>query len=335
MGAAVSIGAAFLLSLLLPYLFIPLLRRLGVLDVPNERSSHTQVVIRGVGATIAAGILAGLLLSLLTRVVAVDRSIVIILMAVILAASLLGWIEDWRGLSVRVRAGAQLAIGLAGTLALTWTMDQSYWWIPVGALTIAGYINVANFMDGINGISGLHGVTVGVLYCLAGLASGHVWMSVCAAVVAAGFAAFLPWNLGRGSVFMGDVGSYLLGSCLAGIAVAGFLAGVYVEYLLFPILIYLVDTFSTLLLRISRGERWYAAHRQHIYQRLTDTGLSHLQVAGFVTACTAAVGAAALLTAGAGTAAAIWGTVFTVAVIVFYLYSPRVFGRRRSMRKTA
>ena len=328
MGAAVSIGTAFLLSLLLPYLFIPLLRRLGVLDVPNERSSHTQVVIRGVGVTIAAGILAGLLLSLLTGAVAVDRSIVIILMGVILAASLLGWIEDWRGLSVQVRAAAQLVIGLGGTVALTWTMDQSYWWVPVGALTIAGYINVANFMDGINGISGLHGTAVGVLYCLAGIQSGHVWMSVCAAVVAAGFAAFLPWNLGRGSVFMGDVGSYLLGSSLAGIAVAGFLAGVYVEYLLFPILIYLVDTFSTLLLRISRGERWYAAHRQHIYQRLTDAGLSHLQVALIVTGSTLAVGLAGLLTAGAGTGAATAGVLFAVAVVVLYLVSPRLLARR-------
>lgn len=325
---ALCIGVAFLASLLLPFLVIPLLRRLGVLDVPNERSSHTRVVIRGVGVTVAVGVLAGLVLALLTGLVAVDRSVVAILIVIIGLSALLGWIEDWRGVSVRARAGSQLVIGLAGTAALAWTMEQSWWWVPVGGLAIAAYINVANFMDGINGISGLHGLTVGVLYSVSGVLSDHVWLTVTGAVVAAAFAAFLPWNLLRGQVFLGDVGSYLLGASIAGTAVAAFLAGVYVEYLLFPILIYLVDSFSTLLRRVRRGERWYTAHRQHVYQRLTDTGLSHLQVSLFVTGCTAAVGLTGLMTAGAGAGATLAGVLFAVAVVVFYLASPRLFARR-------
>ena len=325
---ALCIGAAFLASLLLPFAFIPLLRRLGVLDIPNERSSHTKVVIRGVGVTIAAGVLLGLALSLLTGLVAVDRSIVLILAVLVAAASLLGWIEDFRGLSVRVRAGLQLTLGILGTAALVWTMEQSFWWVPVGALAIAAYINVANFMDGVNGISGMHAIAVGVLYAVGGILSDHVWMTVAGAVTAAAFAAFLPWNLGRGSVFMGDVGSYLLGASISGIAVASFLAGVNVEYLLFPILIYLADTFSTLLMRISRGERWYAAHRQHVYQRLTDAGLSHLQSASVVTVCTVLTGAAGLVVADAGDVLKVAVTLFALAVVVFYLLSPRILGRQ-------
>ena len=328
---ALCIGAAFLASLLLPFAFIPLLRRLGVLDIPNERSSHTKVVIRGVGVTIAAGVLLGLALSLLTGLVAVDRSIVLILAVLVAAASLLGWIEDFRGLSVRVRAGLQLTLGILGTAALVWTMEQSFWWVPVGALAIAAYINVANFMDGVNGISGLHAIAVGALYAVGGMLSDHVWMTVAGAVTAAAFSAFLPWTLGRGSVFMGDVGSYLLGASISGIAVAAFLAGVNVEYLLFPILIYLADTFSTLLMRISRGERWYAAHRQHVYQRLTDAGLSHLQSASVVTGCTLLTGAAGLVVADAGDVVKVAVTLFALAVVVFYLLSPRIL-RRQSTR---
>lgn len=327
---ALCTGAAFLASLLLPFLFVPFLRRLGVLDIPNERSSHSKVIIRGVGVTIAVGVLLGLALSLITGLVAVDRSIVLILMAVIALASLLGWIEDFRGLSVRVRAGLQLLLGIAGTAALVWTMGQSYWWIPVGALAIAAYINVANFMDGVNGISGLHGITVGVLYSVAGVLGDQLWMTVAGAVTAAAFVAFLPWNLGRGSVFMGDVGSYLLGASISGIAVAAFLAGVNVEYLLFPIVIYLADTFSTLLRRMSRGERWYAAHRQHVYQRLTDAGLSHLQSAAVVTVCTVLTGAAGFVVAGADDVPKVAVTFFALAVVVFYLLSPRIFSRLRA-----
>ncbi|MBD8044287.1 glycosyltransferase family 4 protein [Arthrobacter sp. Sa2BUA2] len=334
MELAVPVAAAFLASLLLPFALIPLLRRLGVVDVPNERSSHTKVVIRGVGATIAAGVLLGLAAALLTGYVAVDRSLLLVLMAVIAAASLLGWIEDFRGLSIRVRFGMQLLIGAAGTTALAAALGQSYWWVPVGTLVIAGYVNVANFMDGVNGISGLHGLTVGLLYAASGVLADQVWLIAAGTVIAAAFAAFLPWNLGRGSVFMGDVGSYLLGAAIAGTAVAAFLAGVYVEYLLFPILIYVLDTFTTLVRRIWRQERWYAAHRQHVYQRLTDAGLSHVQSALLVTLCTAAVGATGLVTGGSSWGVTAAGTAFVAAVAAFYLASPRLVARLRARTRT-
>ncbi|MBF4993571.1 glycosyltransferase family 4 protein [Arthrobacter gandavensis] len=329
MALAVSAATAFLASLLLPFAFIPLLRRLGVVDVPNERSSHTKTVIRGVGATIAAGVLLGLGTALLTGYVAVDRSLVLLLIGIIASASLLGWVEDFRGLSVAVRFGLQLAIGAAGTTALAAALGQSYWWVPVGTLVIAGYINVANFMDGVNGISGLHGLAVGVLYAMAGVLSDQVWLVAAGSVIAAAFAAFLPWNLGRGSVFMGDVGSYLLGAAIAGTAVAAFLAGVYIEYLLFPILIYLLDAFTTLVRRIWRGERWYAAHRQHVYQRLTDAGLSHLQSASVVTVASLLVGGTGLVTGGSGWGATAAGTLCVAAVAALYLASPRIAARLR------
>lgn len=334
MALAVTAATAFLASLLLPFAFIPLLRRLGVVDVPNERSSHTKTVIRGVGATIAAGVLLGLGAALATGYVAVDRSLVLLLIGIIAAASLLGWIEDFRGLSVRVRFGLQLAIGAAGTTALAAALGQSFWWVPVGTLVIAGYINVANFMDGVNGISGLHGFAVGILYAVAGALSDQVWLIAAGTVIAAAFAAFLPWNLGRGSVFMGDVGSYLLGASIAGTAVAAFLAGVYIEYLLFPILIYLLDSFTTLIRRMWRGERWYAAHRQHVYQRLTDAGLSHLQSAALVTLCTVLIGATGLVTGGSGWGTTAAGTVFVAAVAGAYLAAPRIVSRLRHRTRT-
>ena len=146
-------------------------------------------------------------------------------------------------------------------------------------MAIAAYINIANFMDGINGISSFHGILAGAAYAVAGVLAGQPWLTAGGAVLAMAFLGFLPWNLSRGSVFLGDVGSYLLGASVAALAVAGFLSGVYVEYVLSPILVYLADTGYTLLRRIKAGERWYASHREHVYQRLTDVGFSHLQSA--------------------------------------------------------
>ena len=325
----VVVGSSLLLSLVLPFGLKPILQKLGVLDIPNERSSHTSVVIRGVGITVAVGIVVGLLLSLLTGLVPVDRSVVLIVLAILSAAAVLGWIEDYRGLSIRLRALIQFTIGAVGTTALAWTIGQSYWWVPIGALAVAAYVNAANFMDGINGISGLHGVLVGVFYSVAGMLVGQFWLTVAGLVVAAAFAGFLPWNLGRGFVFLGDVGSYLLGASIAGMAVAGLLAGVYLEYLLSPVLIYLADTFITFLRRVRAGDRWYASHREHVYQRLTDVGLTHVQSALVVTACSALVGAAGFVLATAPAPLAIVCSVFAAAVVALYIYSPKLLARRR------
>lgn len=323
------VGCSFLLSVSLPLALKPLLQKLGVLDIPNERSSHNSVVIRGVGITVAVGIVTGLALSVLTGLVPVDRSVVLIVLAMLGSAAVLGWIEDYRGVSIRFRALTQLAIGAVGTTALAWTIGQSYWWVPIGAVAVAAYVNAANFMDGINGISGLHGVLVGVFYSVAGTMVGQFWLTVAGLVVAAAFAGFLPWNLGRGFVFLGDVGSYLLGASIAAMAVAGLLAGVYLEYLLSPVLIYLADTFITFLRRVRAGERWYASHREHVYQRLTDVGLSHLQAALVVTVCSALVGFAGFVLATAPPPLAITCSLFAAGIVVLYIYSPRILARRR------
>lgn len=322
-------GITLLLSTMLPFVFKPILHRLGVLDVPNERSSHNSVVIRGVGITVALSIAVGLVLSLLTRLVPVDRSIVLIVLAILCSAAVLGWMEDYRGLSIRLRALIQLAIGTIGTTALAWTTEQSYWWVPIGALAVAAYVNAANFMDGINGISGLHGILVGVFYSLAGTLVGQFWLTVAGLVVAAAFAGFLPWNLGRGFVFLGDVGSYLLGASIAGMAVSGLLAGVYLEYLFSPVLIYLADTFITFLQRVRAGKRWYASHREHVYQRLTDVGLSHVQSALVVTVCSALVGGAGFVLATASAPLAIACSLFAAGVVAVYILSPRILARLR------
>ncbi|PVE17921.1 MULTISPECIES: UDP-phosphate glycosyltransferase [unclassified Arthrobacter] len=333
MQLAVVVGAALVLSAVLPFVLKPLLEKLGVLDIPNERSSHTTVVIRGVGITVAVGIAAGLILSLVTGLVAVDRSLILIILGMLSAAALLGWVEDYRGISIQVRAVLQLAIGALGTAALAWTIGQSFWWVPVGALAVAAYVNAANFMDGINGISGLHGVAVGAFYAVAGVLNSQLWLVVAGLVVAAAFAGFLPWNLGRGFVFLGDVGSYLLGASIAAIAVTGLLAGVYLEYLLSPVLIYLADTFTTFLRRVRAGDRWYASHREHVYQRLTDVGLTHVQAALVVTGASVLTGAAGFVAATASPLGAVAFSLLAAAVVTLYLYSPRIFaGRARATR---
>lgn len=325
-------GGAFVMSVLLPFVVKPLLTRWGVIDIPSDRSSHDRPIIRGMGLAVAVAMVALYTLALALGVVEVDRSVSLIVLAMIVASATLGWLEDYRGVSVGTRLGVQLLIGALGTGALILTLGIAAWWWPVGVVATVAYVNIANFMDGINGISGMHGTVVGLFYAWAGAANDMTWMMCAGLVVAGAFAGFLPWNLSRGTVFLGDVGSYVLGGSLVAIAIGAFLSGVYVEYLLPPLLIYLADTTVTLVKRVQRGEIWYKPHREHVYQRLTDVGLSHVQSSLVVTTATIMVSLISLWGLRADGAGSVLAGLAAAAVVVLYLCLPRLLrplARRR------
>ena len=171
---------------------------------------------------------------------------------------------------------------------------------------------------------------VGLVYSWAGASNDLVWMIVAGLVVAFAFLGFLPWNFSRDSVFLGDVGSYLLGGSLIMIAIAAFLSGVYVEYLLPALSVYLADTGWTLLRRIRRGDPWWRPHREHVYQRLTDIGFSHaassLTVAVF-TVVVSLVGLTGLWLSGLP---AVVPGLAVLAVLALYLSLPHLLGERRT-----
>lgn len=318
---------ALVLGLVLPLAVKPLLRRWGIVDVPGHRSSHTTPTIRGMGLATAIAALAAIVWCGVAGLVEVDRSVLLVVIVGMVLCAALGWGEDYRGLPVRWRAGYQLLIGLAISVSLTVVLATPAWWIPVGTLAIAGYINVANFMDGLNGISGLHGLAVGVAYSYAGWATNISWLTVCGAALAGAFLAFLPWNLAGKRVFLGDTGSYFLGGAIACCAVGAFLSNIYVEYILSPVIIYLADSGFTLLKRIYQGEAWYQPHRQHVYQRLTDLGFSHLGSALIVTVATVAVTVVTVTALPFEADGTLWMGLLVVCIVAIYLSLPAILAK--------
>lgn len=334
--AAVAVGLLALgLALLTPFIAGPLLRRANVFDVPNARSSHQSPTIRGMGVTTAFALICALVLAYFmpqshVRGAAGSSTILVITVAVAAAATV-GWLEDIRGLGIKTRAGLQLSIGALSTavVALLDPTENQLWWIPAGAVAVAAFINVANFMDGLNGISGIQGFLMGGFYGYAGFATGNNWLIYAGIAIAAVFAGFLPWNLGKNNAFLGDVGSYLLGAAISVTAVAAFLSGVSVEYVFSPVLIYLADTFVTFLRRLRAGEPVYAAHRQHVYQRLTDAPMSHMQSTSVVAVATILVSVLGIVAARGTEAVQILASILGVLVVLGYLSSPEFFARLR------
>lgn len=321
-AAAVS----FVVSLSSVVALRPLLRKYAVVDAPTDRSSHTQVTLRGGGIAPLLGICGGTVLALASPA-EFPAAVVFAIVAGSLFAAVLGLVEDVRGLRVPVRALGQLVAGAAISVPLALIFAEPWWLAIVAAVAVAAFINIANFMDGINGISGVHAALIGGAYAVVGTLAGLPWLSVLGLIVAAAFLGFLPWNLTKPGLFLGDVGSYLLGAIVCAIAVATLWAGVGLIAVVAPLAIYLTDTLFTLVRRASRGEAVLQSHRSHLYQRLTDTGLGHsatTMIVGGFTVLASAVGILAM--AGPIPVPAAW--ILLSATCALYIALPRLRGNR-------
>jgi UDP-N-acetylmuramyl pentapeptide phosphotransferase/UDP-N-acetylglucosamine-1-phosphate transferase len=279
---ATVIAAAGVIACLGTRALIPLLRRAAVLDHPNERSSHEAPTPRGGGIALIAAIVLAWLALIATGAVA-PRPLIVVLGASLLAV--ISWIDDLRGLPPFLRLAAQfVAVGL-GMIAVMPPGLVFQGWLTPGIDAIAAgllwlwFVNLFNFMDGIDGLAGSEAAAIALgLVLFAGLETGRdPELGALAATAGAAALGFLVWNWAPARIFLGDVGSvplgYLLGFLLLGAAARGF----WRIALILP-LYFLADATLTLARRLGRGERVWKAHRQHFYQRAVQRGLGHAAV---------------------------------------------------------
>ena len=260
--------------------------RASLLDVPNERSSHTVPTPRGGGLAIAVVTLCGTALAVPLGLVPMRLAMAIVGGGVLIAC--VGFIDDRRGLPASARALAHIAAALWTVRVLGGLPDLELggrsvhlgWW--GGALAVAGIVwltNLYNFMDGIDGLAGGEATLVGAGAGLMLLAAGRADIALIAGLVSAASAGFLVWNWPPARLFMGDVGSGFLGYLFATLAVASENSGA-LPLLAWVIIlaVFVLDATTTLLRRALSGQRWYAAHRSHAYQRAVQHGRSHREV---------------------------------------------------------
>jgi UDP-N-acetylmuramyl pentapeptide phosphotransferase/UDP-N-acetylglucosamine-1-phosphate transferase len=258
------------------------LARHGLLDVPNERSSHTLATPRGGGIALTGSVL---LAWLLLGIAGWVSPIVIGIALSTMLLAIVSWIDDLYSLSPALRLPTHALTVAIGLLILLQTANRTSAWLgsklhfAAAGLAWVWWINLFNFMDGIDGVAAGEAAAIGLgLLLFAGLGVGVdpqlAWL---AATILGAAIGFLVWNWPPARIFLGDVGSttlgYLTGFLLLGVAFDGH----WRVALILP-LYFVADATITLGRRLLRGERFWRAHREHFYQQAVRHGLGHAAV---------------------------------------------------------
>ncbi|MEA3490885.1 MAG: glycosyltransferase family 4 protein [Campylobacterota bacterium] len=267
----------FILSFGLTYLVKNYAIKKSLMDIPNDRSSHAAPTPHGGGTAIAVTWFAGI--GYLFAVDQISSDLFYALMAGAVIA-LVSYLDDLYELRPKVRIAAQLFSALAGLWFLgglnvldfgLFTIENQIITNTIAVIAIIWFINLYNFLDGIDGYAGSEAVFLGI----AGyLLFGEVHFLVFVASVLG----FLVWNWHKAKIFMGDAGSTLLGYNIAIFAIYYQNHGTSIIIWLILFALFWFDATFTLYRRYRNREHLLKAHRKHAYQKLTQSGWSHSRV---------------------------------------------------------
>jgi UDP-N-acetylmuramyl pentapeptide phosphotransferase/UDP-N-acetylglucosamine-1-phosphate transferase len=301
-AAGVSAGLIVLLS--------PLLQRYA-LARPNARSSHSVPTPQGAGIAIIAAtlVVAGIAASLM------GFRIQATLFAATVFIALVGLADDIRPIPVLPRLLLQVA-AVGAVIFMTPAEPRIAPMLPLaverGLLLLASlwFVNLVNFMDGLDLMTVAETVPITVALVLLGwIGDLPAAPTIIAAALGGAMLGFAPFNRPVAKIFLGDVGSLPVGLLLVFSLLQLAWQHQLVAALLLP-LYYLADATLTLLLRVTRREPFWAAHRSHFYQRATDNGFTVSRVVGEVLALNVALAALAIASTGVNSIA--WRAVLLV-----------------------
>lgn len=259
-----------------------------IIDIPNERSSHSVPTARGGGLAIVVSFTLFLLLS--GGLGRVDRNLILAIAGGGILVAGVGFVDDHNPVSPRWRL-------LVHAMAATWAVWQlggvpplqvgsvvwNWSWAGdfVAVIAIVWFINLTNFMDGIDGLAGAEAAFVAIVTGLLIGGNGLTGAPFSCFLLAAAVSGFLVHNWPPARIFMGDVGSGFLGFALPVLVLASGSRLIVPGIILLAV--FLSDSTITLLRRFCRRARWFEAHRSHAYQHAAQRW-GHLGITVSITA---------------------------------------------------
>ncbi|MFQ5974256.1 MAG: glycosyltransferase family 4 protein [Alphaproteobacteria bacterium] len=300
-----------------------ILRRRAIFDYPNQRSSHRTPTPRGGGIALVIVLLPAC--AAIAYLMPAEGPAIWLVLGAAFMLAVISWLDDLRGLVPLLRLAAHILAVAAVLTALPRDAMIFQGFLPsvfdrlAAGILWVWFINLFNFMDGIDGIAGVEAACIGFgLFLLAAFTGGDGQGAVFGLTIAAAALGFLWWNWHPARVFLGDVGSVPLGFLLGWLLLEKAVAGFWAAALILP-LYYLADATITLLGRLVRGRRIWQAHAEHFYQKAVREGFSHAAVVRSVLAANLALIAFALLAAKGAEWASLVGAAVTVAALLGFL----------------
>ena len=241
----------------------------NIVDKPNERSSHSRIVLRGGGVIFTLSIIAWAIM-MAVQGVQVVQSYLPFLVGLLMVAGI-SFVDDIHSLPDSLR----MAVQIVAFLLMFWSlgmMQRSMWWvIPIALFFCVGATNIINFMDGINGITAGYGLAMLIPILL--LNTNMAFMEQSYLIVAIiGILVFSYFNMrpkGKAKCFAGDVGSIAIAFIILFALGKLMLATGDVTYIVF-FLWYGVDGAMTIFHRIMLHENLGQAHRKHAFQLMSN-----------------------------------------------------------------
>ncbi len=288
-----------------------ILKFFGIVDTPNNRSSHTSPTPTAGGAAIVISFFIGIYFvypgmghAFLTKKVFFAWMISSLFIAIIsfyddlqsksftfrlIAETIAIIIAMQSGIVIKYLncpaiAGRGVDLGLIGYLI-------SFFWI-------LGLINAYNFMDGLNGMAAGNAVVALIFLAWISFSHNSNFTYIVSCILISGTLGFMIFNFPIGRIFMGDIGSTFLGFSFATLAIISCLYDrSHISLFVIPLLLFhfIYDTFFTFCRRLISGENVFQAHRTHLYQLFNQLGFSHVQVSCFYFALAFVQGCGALV----------------------------------------
>jgi len=287
---AVTPAVALVVAALTAPLAIGLARRAGALAHPGGRHVHEEATPLWGGLAIYAGVICALAVAYVGWGGALGREISIRqLLGILLGATLIagvGAVDDRFDLRPSRKLLGQI---LCAALLLPFGLRiEGLFGIPLpgwlgsvlAVLWIVAVVNTINFIDGLDGLAAGVSLIASTTFALMAISQGKPAVAVLALATAGGAAGFLPYNFNPARVFMGDLGSHLLGyllSVTAMVGVAKIAASVTIFSAMVVLAVPILDTAFAVVRRLRRGQPISVGDKEHLHHRLLDAGLSQRQ----------------------------------------------------------
>ena len=278
MSSPLVLLSAFLITLAITWLVRIYAIKKSIVDIPNERSSHTISTPRGGGIAIVLVWMAGLSYLFVKGEIETNLFLALSSGMVLFVISL---IDDVIDLKPAIRMAAQ-SVSVATALYFiggVQSIDFGFFvfnhvWINtfLAFIGLIWFINLFNFLDGIDGYASAETILIS-------LAFFALFTDYFLLILVFSTLGFLVWNWQSAKIFMGDVGSTVLGFTL-GLLALYYSQKYYISIftLLIPSALFWFDASLTLFRRWRNNEKLSEAHKKHAYQRLVQSGWSHQKV---------------------------------------------------------